>query len=199
MENSRWSAKHHAVPRCSGLVGLVLVLSVTALSWAEEPTVGESVNGLQAMLAIQDPLVRQAEEVLLDVELRNTSDRPLLLFYSAILPGDWFGVTSTKLLVRRADSAQSGFFDLRADDLIVDGVGASSKRLDPGTSLKSSLKMDLELTDYDYTDGIQQYYLQPGRYEVSVLISFRPPDYAKDAWAGSVRSNWAAFEVVRAE
>jgi len=183
-------------------VGLALIFSVTALAWAEEPAVGESVNGLQALLAIQNPLVRPSEEVLLEVELRNVSQGSLLLVYSAILPGDRYGITSTKFMVRRAESAQSGFYDLRADDLIVDGVGVSSKQLDPGASLNTSLAMSLALADYDYTDGIQQFYLEPGRYEVSVLVSFWPSGkdtWAKDAWAGSVRSNWATFEVVKAE
>lgn len=182
--------------RCAGLLGLLLVLSVTALSWAEEPKIGESVNGLQAFLAIHNPLVRQPEDVLLEVALRNVSGGPLVLVDSAMLPGRR-NETEVEFMVRRADSAQSGFFDLLSDDLVACGIGGSSyKRLDPGTSLKSSLRTGLNVIDFGHTDGIA--HLQPGRYEVSVLVCFRP-DGNKDAWVGSVRSNWVAFEVVRTE
>ena len=194
-------------------VGLALVLSVTALGWAEEPNPGElgwapktkaceSVNGLQAVLTISNPLVRPSEDVLLEVELRNVSDRPLFFFNPVMLPGSRYGTERTEFMLRRTDGAQIGVCDLRDDHLIIDGiiedVGAhSNKRLDPGTSLKSPLPMSLECHDDDYTDGVQPY-LEPGRYEVSVLVSLGR-GRSQEAWAGSVRSNWAAFEVVRTE
>jgi len=195
MENSYWSTKHPAVPRCFGLLAVLLVLNATALSWAEEPKASESVNSLQAVLAIQDPLVRQSEGVLLEVELRNVSEDPLRLFYAAIRPGDYYGMTMVEFMLRRTDSAQLGVCDLAADDLIVDGGGGSFKQLDPGASLKSPMMMSLQCG----WGHIPPIYLEPGRYELSLLISFAPPDFAKDAWAGSVRSNWVAFEVVKAE
>ena len=104
-------------------------------------------------------------------------------------------------MLRRADDAQHGVCDLRADDLILDGVvegGGTLSRLDPGASLRSPLPMSLECRDDDYTDGVQPY-LEPGRYEVSVLVWFGRGRSSEDAWAGSVRSNWVTFEVVRAE
>ena len=201
MEDSYWSAKHQAVPRYSGLLGLLLILSVTDRSWAEEPKAGESVNGLQAVLTIQDPLVRQSEAVRLEVELRNVSERPLFFVDPVIQPGSYYGLARTEFMLRRADDAQHGVCDLRADNLIVDGIvegGDTLSRLDPGASLRSPLPMSLECRDDDYTDGVQPY-LEPGRYEVSVLVWFGRGRSSEDAWAGSVRSNWVTFDVVRAE
>ena len=182
--------------RWATLLAVPLVLSMTARSWAEEPKAGESVNGLQAVLAIQDPLVRQSEAVLLDVELRNVSERPIPLFSPRLQPGEGGG-THVELMLRHADKAQVGICDLAADDIIAEVVTGSlePERLDPGSSFKRPMPMSLQC-GWGHTPPI---YLEPGRYELSLLISFVPPDYVKEAWAGSVRSNWAAFEVVKGE
>ena len=184
------------------LLTAVLLLGRTVPGWTEEPRPGESVDGLQASLTTQSETVRRGEDVLLELELRNVSNAPFLV-YGHIRPGDEYGLARLTFLVHGSDGTS---FDVYSDDLIVDGIASpqSYLRLEPGGSQKTSLVME---TEYEYFDwsrepaGPHTRTIDPGRYEISVRVSLSGfgQELVQDAWVGTVLSNPVIIKVVDAD
>lgn len=149
------------------------------------PEPGAPVNGLQALLTIQQSAVPQGQAVGLELDLRNVSTAPLSLYrhVSAVLgtPG------CVEFKVQRADG---GIVRItQAMDEHAPPTPDAYVPLEPGGSLKASFNLPVRWDDPP---------LQPGRYELLLVVTFSDEGLqagVQDAWAGTVVSNPAHVEI----
>ena len=184
---SVWALPPSLLERKKGQPPQRMEVPVADASQPEDPV------ELQAMLAINDSVVLEGQDVPLKLELRNVSNAPL-----SVCRGVSSIIYSPCYVVFRATRPDGSPVEiLQAEDDHDLPLPESYVRLEPGAAHHVTVMMDPV-----HGEATRFIPLEPGRYVVSlevVLLDDGRRIGVADAWVGSLLTNAVTIEIVKAK